>query len=217
MNSPARFTVSVTGAERMRFKWQMMAGMTSGWIALAGLPGASAQTTDAKGDPARGQAKAAACVACHAPGAPLPLTPSLAGQQEEFLLLQLILLREGLRDVPAMAGTLKGLNDSDLADLAAYFNAQKPMAPTGKRDAERHARGAQVSLKLGCGSCHMKAYIGQRQVPRLTHQREDYLAASLKAYRDNKRSGVDTSMNAAMHNVSDADIEALAHYLATQP
>lgn len=177
---------------------------------------AMAQTPDPKGDPARGKARAAACLACHAPGAPLPSTPSLDGQQEAFLLLQLILLREGLRDVPVMAGTLKGLSDSDLADLAAYFNALAPLAPSGKRDADRYARGAQASRNLGCGSCHMKGYIGQQQVPRLTNQREDYLAAALKAYRDNQRSGIDTSMNAAMYNVSDADIAALAHYLATQ-
>lgn len=178
---------------------------------------ALAQPKDPKGNPERGKTRAAACVTCHAHGAPLPLTPSLDGQQEEFLLLQLILLREGLRDVPVMAGMLKGLNDNDLADLAAYFAAQKPLALSTKRDAERHARGAQASLRLGCGSCHMQGYVGQRQVPRLVNQREDYLAASLKAYRDNKRSGIDTSMNAAMYNVSDADIEALAHYLATQP
>jgi cytochrome c553 len=39
----------------------------------------------------------------------------------------------------------------------------------------------------------------------------------MKAYRDNKRTGTDTSMNAALYRVSDADIEALAHYLAQHP
>jgi len=186
-------------------------------VALLPIATAAAQSKDPQGDITRGKALAASCVACHAPGAPLPLTPSLDGQQEAFLLLQLILLREGLRDVPVMAGTLKGLKDQDLADLAAYFNAQPPRAPAVKRDEERRARGAALSRKLGCGSCHMSGYVGQRQVPRLTDQREDYLAASLKAYRDDKRSGIDTSMNAAMYKVSDADIDALAHYLATQP
>lgn len=62
----------------------------------------------------------------------------------------------------------------------------------------------------------MGDYRGQQQVPRITNQREDYLAATLKAYRDNKRSGVDTSMNAVMYKVSDADVRALAHYLAQQ-
>ena len=62
----------------------------------------------------------------------------------------------------------------------------------------------------------MKDYVGQRQVPRITNQREEYLAKTLTAYRDNKRSGVDTSMNAVMYKTTDADIAALAHYLAHQ-
>jgi cytochrome c553 len=69
---------------------------------------------------------------------------------------------------------------------------------------------------MGCRSCHLKDYSGQRQVPRLAKQREDYLAASMKAFRDNKRTGADTDMNAVMYSVSDSDIEALAHYFAHQ-
>jgi cytochrome c553 len=39
----------------------------------------------------------------------------------------------------------------------------------------------------------------------------------MTAYRDNKRSGSDTSMNAALYRVPDGDLRALAHYLAHQP
>jgi len=179
---------------------------------------AHGQSAPLRGDATRGAARALPCITCHGPGPGKPIAgmPSLSGQQDEFLLLQLVLLREGLRDVPVMAGTLKGLNDSDLADLAAYFSAQKPLPAAASRNTERHAQGAALSQKLGCGSCHMNSYSGQRQVPRLTNQREDYLSATLKAYRDNKRSGVDTSMNAVMYKVSDTDIEALAHYFAHQ-
>ena len=141
--------------------------------------------------------------------------PSLAGQQPEFLVLQMFLLREGLRDVPQMAGMLKGVTDRELTDMAAYFAGQKPLpGPRGKVDAKRRARGADLAKSMGCGSCHMSDYRGQQQVPRLTHQREDYLAAAMKDYRDNKRSGSDTSMNAVLYQVTDSDIQALAHYLA---
>lgn len=187
-----------------------------GLIFAAGA--ACAQTPSPKGDPARGAPKATACLSCHGPaqGAPLAGMPSLSGQQEEFLILQMILLREGLRDVPVMAGLLKSLTDRELIDIAAYFNSQKPYTGNSSRDTQRHARGADLSQNMGCGSCHMKDYRGQSQVPGLTNQREDYLAASLKAYRDNKRSGTDTSMNAVMYQASDGDIQALAHYLAHQ-
>ncbi len=64
--------------------------------------------------------------------------------------------------------------------------------------------------------CHLQDFRGQRHIPRITHQYEDYLAATLRAYRDDKRAGSDTSMNAAMYQVTDSDIRALAHYLAQQ-
>ena len=60
----------------------------------------------------------------------------------------------------------------------------------------------------------MSDYRGQKQVPRIANQREDYLVTALKDYRDNRRSGTDTSMNSVLYQVSDADIQALAHYLA---
>jgi len=50
--------------------------------------------------------------------------------------------------------------------------------------------------------------------PRLAGQREDYLYESMRAYRDNRRTGADTIMAAALYGVSDTDIQALAHYRA---
>jgi cytochrome c553 len=169
-----------------------------------------------KGDAARGEAKSAACAACHGTSKSPPLAgmPALGRQQPEFLVLQMFLIREGLRDVPEMRGMLNGWSDRDLGDVAAYFAAQTLPPANAKADAALHARGAALAQGMGCASCHFGNFEGQRQIPRIATQREDYLVASLKAYRDNKRTGIDTSMNAAMYQVSDADIAALAHYLA---
>ena len=176
----------------------------------------SAAGAQSKGDPAKGETKAKTCHACHgeAGRAPLPMTPWLAGQIEEVTVLQLVLIREGLREVSQMAGLLDKVTDPDFFDIAAYYARQAPPAATGRPDTGRHARGAEVAKSLGCGSCHLADYSGQKQVPRIANQREDYLAATLKAYRDNKRVGADTSMNGIMYKTSDADIEALAHFLA---
>ena len=181
-----------------------------------GLVAAGAVSAQSKGDAARGAARAASCVSCHgAPGrAPLTGNPSLDAQMAHYLELQLVLMREGLRDVPQMAGMLKGLSDRDLGDIAAYFASQKPPLPAGNRDAKLHARGAALAKAMICGNCHGEDYRGQKHLPRLAHQREDYLAAALKAYRDNQRTGIDTSMNGVMYQVADGDIQALAHYLA---
>ena len=144
-----------------------------------------------------------------------PACPTLAGQQAEFLVLQLFLLREGLRDVPQMAGMLKGWTDRDLQDVAAHYGAGS--RSRGERQARsgsctRAARGSRRPWAAAAATCGN--YGGQQHVPRIANQREDYLAASLKAYRDNKRSGIDTSMNAAMYRRDGRDIQALAHFLA---
>lgn len=171
-------------------------------------------------DAARGGAIAEArhCAACHGPGgvSPVPLMPSLAGQQPQFLLLQLILFREGLRQVPAMAEPVRGLTDAEIEDLAAYFAAY-PSAPKpdrGPRDEALVARGAALSVQRHCNVCHLPSYAGRAQVPRINHQREDFLVHTLAEYRDNLRVGTDTQMNAVMFGLSNDDIRAIAHYLA---
>ena len=171
-----------------------------------------------KGDPARGAEKAKACAACHgtAEREPLPMTPWLSGQLDEVVVLQLVLIREGLREVPQMAGLLDKVTDPDFFDIAAYYARQSPAKSASKPDAERRSRGAALAKQMGCDSCHMGDYSGQKQVPRIANQREDYLVAALKAYRDNKRVPPDTSMLGIMGGKSDADIEALAHFLAHQ-
>ena len=170
------------------------------------------------GDVSRGAARAAACEGCHGTPerAPLAGTPYLAGQQDEFLVLQMFLFREGLREVPQMAGLFKGVTDYDFMDMAAYFSRQTPPRGDAGPDPKLRARGAELAKAMGCGSCHLPDFRGQKQIPRLERQREDYLARTLKEYRDNKRTGADTSMNGLMYRVTDGDIDALAHFLAHQ-
>jgi cytochrome c553 len=178
----------------------------------------SSALAQAPGDPARGELKAKACESCHGARGRVPLDgmPSLAGQPEVFLTLQLILLREGLRDVPQMAAFTKGLSDQDVTDIAAHFARQTLSKSGAARNAELFARGAELAKAMNCGSCHLTDYSGQRQMPRLAGQREDYLLSSMKAFRDNRRAGTDTSMNGVLYLVPDSDIRALAHYLARQ-
>jgi cytochrome c553 len=185
-------------------------------FALAIAAASAGAQTPFKGDAAKGAAKAQPCLACHgAKGAPpAPGSPSLYGQPPEYLVLQMFLFREGLRDVPPMRGVLNGVTDAEFNNMAAWFTAQPPAPKKGKADAKLRARGAELAKGMGCGSCHLSDYSGQREVPRLALQAEDYLAASMKAYRDNKRVGTDTNMNGIMARMSDADIQALAHFFA---
>ena len=126
------------------------------------------------------------------------------------------MMREGQRDVPQMTPLVRGLTDSEIRDLAAHFARQTPPRNPAARDPARYERGAALAREMNCGNCHGEDYRGQKHLPRVAGQSEGYLVASLRAYRDNKRSGFDTSMNELMHGVTDSDIEDLAHFLTHQ-
>lgn len=162
-------------------------------------------------------ALAAACVACHGAGgnSQQPLVPSLAGQPRLFIENQLVLVREGLREIPQMKGLLDGQADADLVALARYFAAQPPVrAAAGARDAAAYRRGEALSATMHCGSCHLPDYAGREQIPRLAGQHEAFLLQAMKQLRDHPGPGRDTIMAASLYGLKDADLADLAHFLA---
>jgi cytochrome c553 len=157
------------------------------------------------------------CNTCHGEdgNSKMEKVPSLAGQPAFYTMNQLFLMREGVRRVEAMAPFVKDLTDEDLDRLSKHF-AALPANPSGELiDAELAKRGAEISNRRRCGSCHLPNLAGQEQMARLARQRIDYLIPTLKSYRDNPRPGADTAMSAAIAGATDGDIAALAHYAAS--
>lgn len=160
---------------------------------------------------------AAACEACHGPGGNSGTlgTPSIAGQPETFISNQLVFFREGLRPSAVMEPIAKGMKDAEITALAKHF-AKSPakVVEPGKPDPKLVKRGTQLVSEMHCGQCHLPTLRGRAQMPRLAGQREDYLASTMRAYRDNKRTGADTTMAEILRGMPDDDIRALAHYLS---
>jgi cytochrome c553 len=158
-----------------------------------------------------------ACLACHGPdgNSLTPGIPSIAGQPKLFIETQLVLMREELRPAPQMLPILRGMKDAEIVRLAEHFSKlpARSMA-SGPADPKLMQRGAERAKALHCNVCHLPDFTGQNQIPRLAGQREDYLVSEMLAYRDGTRKGGDTIMAAALYGVSDADIKALAHFLA---
>ncbi|MDP3086466.1 MAG: c-type cytochrome [Rubrivivax sp.] len=156
------------------------------------------------------------CAACHGPGgnAQVPQFPSLAGQPKLFIENQLVIIREGLRDIPSMAEVMKGMSDEDIVALARHFAAQPLQAKPAVVQAGSYQRGAELSRQLLCGTCHLPSYAGQQQVPRLAGQNEAYLLLSMKDFRDKPGPGRDTIMASTLRGLADGDLAQLAHYLA---
>ena len=158
----------------------------------------------------------AACAACHGQGgnAQIAQFPSLAGQPKLFIENQLVLIREGLRDVPTMKDALAGMSDETIIALARHFSALPLNPKPGPADASRNELGARISKAMLCGTCHLPNYVGQQQVPRLAGQNEDYLLQAMKDFRDKPGPGRDTLMSEALRGLKDDDLGHLAHYLA---
>ena len=182
-------------------------------VLAAALPAAAVAA-----DRERGAGLAGPCAACHgADGVSgTPDIPSLAGQQPGYITLQMILIREGIRQVPAMKPFAEGLTDRDIEDLAAYFASLPPLPPEDRRprDEALFAAGERLIGPRNCGVCHLPGLTGREQIPRIIGQREEFLARTLAEYRDGRRVGADPQMNGAVVGLSDAEIAALAHYLS---
>lgn len=216
--TPSRVAFFVAPVVRHAFATRFARSALPVLVALVAAVGA-AQTAHAQSTPASDGARAL-CAACHGPQglSSMPGTPSLAGQPKTFLETQLVMIREGLREIPAMKGLLDKLTDPDLTALSAWYSAQ-PQAPAGTapRNADTTAateRGGTLARQALCGTCHLPTYQGQQQVPRLAGQREDYLQQTMVLMRDGKAAGRDSIMAATLRGMSDAQLADLAKYFA---
>jgi len=84
----------------------------------------------ASGNAARGEPRAAMCVACHGQGgnSAIPANPNLAGQHARYLRNALTAYKSGARSNPVMASMAAALGEQDIEDIAAYFAAQPQQA-----------------------------------------------------------------------------------------
>ena len=169
-------------------------------------------------DVSAGRALAESCAACHgADGvSQMELTPSLAGQPDEFVQWQLVYFRSGVRKSDVMSPIAEALSNEDIRNLGTYYASLPPPQPAMAPDALAQ-KGEQIALQHRCRSCHSDDYNGFRAAARLSGQREDVMVKALHDFKSGKRvgSGV-ASMADVTYELSDADMEALSHYMATR-
>lgn len=193
---------------------------------------AGAVSVQAAGDAEAGKNKAAVCAGCHGAdgNSMVPSFPKLAGQNAKYTVKQLKDMKEGKRNVPEMAAFLPGLSDQDMADIAAFYEAQP--VKTGKANPELvelgqslYRAGNPESGVTACAGCHGAKGDGMPSAgfPAVAGQHAGYIEAQLKAFRASGRGdeagpyrdndGESMMMRATAARLTDAEIKALSSYI----
>ena len=172
-----------------------------------------------------GHTKSATCAACHGAdgNSVTPDWPSLAGQHARYIVRQLKAFKNGDRVNVTMKPFADMLSDQDMADIAAYFAAQKP-TPKGA-DPKLVSLGQQIYRGgvadrgiAACIACHGPTGDGNplAAYPRLSGQHSTYVARTLGEYASGSRRS-DVDLNQMMRNeaslLRDDEIRALASYV----
>jgi cytochrome c553 len=161
--------------------------------------------------------RAVTCFACHGEHGTSETenTPSLGAQQAPYALIQLFMFREKLRTFDPMNEITKSFTDDDLKAFSDFIaKLPEPQAPSDAPDAARMQKALAIINANHCNSCHKADFSGADNVPRLANQREDYLAKTLREYKDNSRHGYDGTMADVMGSVTVEQIPDLAYYIS---
>lgn len=194
-------------------------------LCLSGVTAAAQDADPAGPDIEAGRALAEPCIACHGEdgNSDIPINPSIAGQNFRYLNRQMLLIRDGGRAAPLMAGQLDRLSDEDIANLAAFYASQTAKVRAAPPEAaglgQRIYRGGMLHKQVAaCTACHSPDGSGNGPAgfPRLSGQHVDYVVPQLKAYREGLRTTDEEyggMMRQTMANMTDGEIEAVAKYL----
>lgn len=179
---------------------------------------------NADGDAEAGKALTGMCLACHGQdgNSLVGAFPNIAGQSSQYLIQEMLEMKSGVRAVPVMAGMLDAMSETDLADLAAFYESQPRAA--GVADPELVEFGetiyrAGIARKgiAACSVCHSPTGGGNGPAgfPALAGQWPEYTAQQLKAFRSGERhdDGEAEMMRTTAEDLSDKEIAAVSSYI----
>jgi len=183
---------------------QMML-LALGGVFLAQMSSAQEVT----GDPQAGRKLAMQCRTCHGieGHAKMPIVPHIGGENPAYIEHQLTAFRDGQRVHEMMSVVARGLSDQAIADLAAWYSAQEPVATLGPGQDPANAPEA-------CIACHGADGIAQiEDAPNLAGETVMYIDTQLKAFRTGKRTHEVMSPIAA--EMTNDEIRAVAEWYSS--
>ena len=175
------------------------------------LQPAARTKTPVAGDAAAGKDAAASCGGCHGDlgVSGSPATPSLAGQDAQYLVVALQAYKAGTRADETMKGMTTALDENAMKNLSAFYAAQEPKTPNVRKPLTTE------EWTQRCDRCHgLNGNSTDPRLPMLASQRMDYLEKVLHDYRTGARK---SPQMAAMADVlTEQDVENLAAHYARQ-
>jgi cytochrome c553 len=196
----------------------------------AGLIATGAMAEDAKpGDAAAAKSKVAMCIGCHgiigyqASFPEVHRVPMISGQNAKYIASALTAYRKGERKHPTMQGIAAPLSDQDIADIAAFYEANgKDLPGHGGKTGAPSPEVQALLTKGNCASCHgadLNKPIDP-SYPKLAGQYPDYLYVALKAYHttDNPKIGRGNPIMGAQAKLFTLpELKLLANYIGSLP
>jgi len=195
-----------------------------GAILVISLLAAGAKPAHAAGDAAAGATKSVTCAACHGMdgNSVNPEWPSIAGQNEAYIVKTLNSFRNGTRTNLLMSAQAAAISEQDIADLAAYFAAQKPARRTADPNLAEagellYRGGSQEAQISACIACHGPTGRGNGPAayPAVAGQYAVYTAKQLTDYQNGTRTsdGDAQIMRNITARLSKDEINAVAAYM----
>ncbi|MBL6879781.1 MAG: cytochrome c4 [Burkholderiales bacterium] len=156
-----------------------------------------------------------ACARCHGTdgNSSSGQYPSLARQNEEYLIKQLHDFKSGARSNGQMSPLVGVLNDEDIITLAKFYYEEHIVRQRGI-DEDLAKIGKDIAKEHGCASCHQANYRGAGPIPRLSRQKRVYLEKTMKDFRDGTRTNDNGLKTTVMDALSDEEVKALSHFLS---
>jgi cytochrome c553 len=167
--------------------------------------------TPAPGDKDAGKSATVSCSGCHGDVgvSGTPTTPSLAGQDAQYLAAALQAYKNGARSDETMKSLASALDVATIKNISAYYASSTPQ-PVNVRKPLSVEEWAER-----CDRCHgLNGNSTNARIPALAAQNVEYLERVLHAYQSGSRHSAEM---AAMSDVlSDDDVKNLAAHYSRQ-
>lgn len=197
-------------------------------VSFAAIPGA----TLAADNPKATSSLAAVCADCHGKdgASTQPDVPIIGGFSALALEEDLFAFRDGVRPCrtsnyrtgapnrrpTGMCQISTDLSDDEIIRIAAFYASKAFVSAKQQPEPEKAARGEKIHNDLKCVLCHAKGGSDPADdAGILAGQWMSYLTTALLDFRAGRR-WIPKSMEAKFQNLTDRDIEALAHFYGSE-